>query len=67
MALAIICFLVGVFVYMMAPSHWQTPFGFTIIVTLIVPAGLVALVLLSNPAVLIPAALVMGFLFARAP
>ena len=64
-ALGIICLLAGAFAYSVAPGHWQTPMGFAIIVIGFVPAGLVALVLLSNPAVLIPAALVMGFLFAQ--
>lgn len=65
-ALGIMCFVVGVFAYCFAPDHWQNPLGFMIIVGAIVPVGFVVLALLSTPALLIPAALVMGvFLVGR--
>jgi len=59
-------FMVGIgFVsYCMAPTHWQTPLGFLLIVIGIVPAGLLVLTLLAKPAILIPVVFVMGALMA---
>lgn len=62
-ALGIVAVVVGFFVYAMAPRHWQTPLGFTIIVCAM-PAGFAAVALLSQPALLIPAALFLGILIA---
>jgi len=65
MALAVVMMGIGLVIYCMMPSHWQTPLGFLLIVIGIVPAGLLVLTLLAKPAFLIPAALVMGALMTR--
>lgn len=64
-ALGILCLVVGFFAYCAAPAHWQTPLGFLLIAVGMMPAGLLAIVLLSKPAFLIPAALVMGVLLTK--
>lgn len=65
MALAVVMMGIGLVIYCMMPSHWQTPGGFALIVVGIVPAVLVALTIFAQPAFLIPAALVMGALMTR--
>lgn len=60
LALAVMAVIVGFFVYAMAPPRWQTPLGLLIIVVAVVPAGLAGITLLSKPAVLIPAAFLLG-------
>lgn len=62
-ALGIVAVVVGFFVYAMAPRHWQTPLGFAIIVCSM-PAGFFAIAFLSQPAILIPVALLFGILIA---
>lgn len=63
-ALGLFLLAIGFVGYCVAPPHWQTPLGFLLIVVGFVPAGLVALTLLAKPALLIPAALIMGVLMA---
>lgn len=64
-ALGILMLIVGFFAYAVAPPRWQTPLGFALIVCM-APAGLAAVTLLAQPAVLIPVAFFFGILIARA-
>lgn len=65
MALGILLLIASFFVYAVAPPRWQTPLGFALIVCM-APAGLGVLALLAQPAVLVPVALLIGILLARA-
>lgn len=64
-AILIICLLVAGFGLMAAPDHWQTPLGLLIATAAIVPAGIVVVTALKYPAVLVPAAFLIGVLVTR--
>jgi hypothetical protein len=60
--LAVLLSLVGCAVYTQVPRHWQGVMGFLIITFGWVPAGFLAICIAKEPAVLIPAALILGLL-----
>lgn len=61
-AALVMMFVVSCFIYAVAPPHWQSPLGFLIIMFGWLPAGLVLLAILAQPALLIPAVFILGIL-----
>lgn len=59
-ALAVLCTIAGFFAYTQAPKHWQTTGGFLLIVFGWMPAGILALCIMKQPVILIPAVFVLG-------
>lgn len=60
LGLAVLMSLIGCAAYTQVPRHWQGVMGFLIITFGWVPAGLIVICITKAPAVLIPAALVLG-------
>lgn len=61
-AALVMLFVISCFIYAVVPPHWQSPLGFLIIMCCGMPAGLLILAALAQPAILIPAAFVLGVL-----
>lgn len=56
--LAVMCTVIGAFIYTQVPPHWQSLGGFLLIVFGWLPAGLLAVCLLKAPELFVPALIV---------
>lgn len=59
-ALAVLCTIAGFFAYTQVPKHWQTLTGFLLIVFGWMPAAILVISIMKQPALLIPAVFVLG-------
>ena len=66
-ALAVLITIAAFFAYTQAPRHWQGIMGFLLIVFGWVPLALLAILVLKEPAFLIPAVFVLGIVMAWRP
>lgn len=63
-ALAVLMAIAGAFAYTQAPRHWQNLLGFLLIVFGFLPLVLASLVVLKEPALLVPAVFLLGIVMA---
>lgn len=59
-AIAVLCTVIGFFAYTQVPKHWQTLTGFLLIVFGWMPAAILVISIMKQPALLIPAVFVLG-------
>lgn len=63
--LAVLLIMAGVTVYTRAPAHWQCRLGLILLTFGLIPLAIALACILKQPAVMVPAAMVLGGYFTR--